>query len=472
VRRLVTMVLAALVVAALSAPTALAAGGGNPSLDDKSGGSATPAPTADYRPTLKAAIADIQNFWSDEFPTLYGHRYARIPDSRIFAARPGIKLPRCQGQVLTYNDAKDNAFYCFKSNYVAYDDVGLFPRLNRDFGPFAVALVLAHEWGHAIQDRAGEADEPTLLKEQQADCFAGSWTKRVSDGDAPKVHLKGGNLDSALTAMLKFRDPVGSSAEEEGAHGSGFDRVNVFQEGFDGGAQACVNFFTDPPPVVEIPFTSKEDANAGGNLEADKVIPASVDLLNDFYTQVEPAYQPKDVKDIYSFDSSKPKDLPTCGGQKEDADTVRNRVFYCIDDGNFGFDEKYLQHVYDDIGDFGVTTLLANPFATYVETLQQFPGVNDNSDNAVLGADCYTGGFAAAMFNGVLLVDPSTNQPEYTLSPGDLDETIQAFIDYSQNRGVSKDLDVTFARLRAFRDGFLNGYGTCSSYRDSTQSLG
>ena len=47
-----------------------------------------------------------------------------------------------------------------------------------------------------------------------------------------------------------------------------------------------------------------------GTCRRDKVIPASVELLNDYYTQVEPAYTPKTIKDIYSFDSSNAKDPP------------------------------------------------------------------------------------------------------------------------------------------------------------------
>lgn len=475
-RRLAIVLLAVLGATLLTVPTALAqqdnGGTGDPTLDERSGGGdRTPKRTADYRETLSDAIADIQVYWADEFPNLYGRRYQPIPESRIIAAQPGVRLPKCQGITLTYDDAQDNAFYCYRSNFIAYDDVGLFPRLNRDFGRMAVALVLAHEWGHAIEDRAGNAGQPTILKELQADCFAGAWLARVANGDAEKIKLEGGNLDAALAAMLNFRDPVGTAADEEGAHGSGFDRANAFQVGFDGGAEACEPFYDEPPQIVEIPFTTEQDAASGGNLPAEDVIPASVDLLNDFYIQVEPAYAPKSLDDIYSFDASDRSTLPVCGGTKQDAKTVDNRLFYCIDDGNFGFDEPYVQHVYDDIGDFGVTTLLANPFATYVQTLQDFPGVNDNTDNAVLGADCYTGGFAAAMFNGVLLVDPTTSEPAYTLSPGDLDETVQAFIDYSAARGLSKDLDVTFTRLRAFRDGFFNGYQTCSNYANPNLGL-
>ena len=469
-RRLAILLIVVLTATALAMPSAVAGqgkgSGGEPTLDERSGGGATPKKTADYRETLKDAIADIQAYWTDEFPKLYGRRYQPVPEERIIAARPGVKLPKCQGSTLTYDDARDNAFYCYRSNFIAYDDVGLFPRMNRDFGRMSVALVLAHEWGHAIQDRAGDAGRETILKELQADCFAGAWLARVAHGDAEKIKLEGGNLDSALAAMLSFRDPVGSAAQDEGAHGSGFDRVGSFQDGFDGGAKVCAPYYRRPPIVFEVPFTDAQDAASGGNAPADEVIPTSVDLLNDFYSQVEPAYLPKTTDDIYSYDSSDKKHLPTCGRTTLDAKFVENRVFFCSADGDFGFDEPYLQHVYDDIGDFGVATLLADAFATYVQTLQQFPGVADNKPNAVFGADCYTGGFTAALYRGVLLIDPNTGQSEVTLSPGDLDETIAAYADYSRARGQG-NIDLTFARLRAFRDGFFNGYGTCSQFAAS-----
>jgi len=475
VRRLVTLCVVALGAISLVAPAAIAQNdsGDEPTLEEGLG-DGKPKRTEDYRETLKDAIADIQAYWTDEFPNLYGDEYTPIRRARIIAAKPGIKLPKCQGQTVTYADAQGNAFYCYKSNFIAYDDVELFPSLHRDFGGLAVPLVMAHEWGHAIQDRAENENEATILKELQADCFAGSWLARVADGEAQRIELQGGELDTALAALLSFRDPVGTSAEEEGAHGSGFDRTAAFQEGFDGGAEACVGYYDTPPTIVEIPFTTEQDAASGGNLPADEVIPATVDLLNDFYTQVEPAYVPKTTDDVFSFDSTTgdESDLPECGGTRQDEETVRNRLFYCIDDSTFAFDEVYLQHVYDDIGDFGVVTLFSNPFATYVQTIQAFPGVEDNADNAVLGADCYTGGFAAAMFNEVLLLDPETQEATYTLSPGDLDETIQALIDYTSARGVSGDLDVTFLRVRAFRDGFFNGYETCSSYQTAAESLG
>ncbi|HEY8216794.1 MAG TPA: neutral zinc metallopeptidase [Acidimicrobiia bacterium] len=481
-RRLAIVIAAALGVAVLPAPAALAGpsggNGGEPTLDETSG--RAPKPSGDYRDTIADAVADIQTYWADEFPILYHRKYTPIPKDRIIAARPGVKLPPCGGRHGTYSDVEGNASYvgCPGKPFVVYDDFQLFPALDRDFGGLAVPLVLAHEWGHAVQDQARTIDNRIILVELQADCFAGSWLARVANGDAPRVSIKSGDLDSALAAFLSFRDQIGTTEDNTpNAHGSGFDRTSAFQQGFDEGADACAPYFDSPPVIVEIPFTDEQEAASGGNVPADEVIPDAVDMLNDYYSQVEPAYVPKSVDDIYSFDPDKKRDLPSCGGTVAEAKDVDNRVFYCAEDGNFGFDGPYLQHVYDDIGDFGVAALVANPFATYVQIIQQFPGVDTAEDNAVLGADCYTGGFAAALFRGVLLVDPATNDPKFTLSPGDLDEAISAYVDYTHAataRGADpRDLlDVTFVRLRAFRDGFLNGYQTCSSYGTLAQPSG
>jgi predicted metalloprotease len=436
-------------------------GGGGTSLNPQSGKSKAPR-SQDYHDTLNRALKDIQAYWKDEFPTLYGAPYQ--PVNKIIAAGPGTGIPKCSSHDSgKYDEVKGNAFYCFGANFVAYDDSQLFPQLFRDYGAFSVALVLAHEWGHAIQDRASNQQHQTILQELQADCFAGSWVKRVADGKSA-VKLSKGNLDAALSAYLQFRDTPGGSPDANSAHGSAFDRVSAFQQGFEGGADVCKPYFDSPPVIVEATFTSAQEAASGGNLPADQVIPASVELLNAFYSAVEPAYKPLAVSDISSYNSTKPKTLPKCGGSKPPVKELKNRIFYCLPDNYFAFDEPYLQHVYNDIGDFGVATLVANTWATYVQSLQKFPGVDTNADNAVLGADCYTGGFAAAMFNKALLVDPATGQPKYTLSPGDLDKTLQAFIDYAAARGVGKNLDVTFIRLKAFRDGFFNGYQSCASY--------
>ena len=438
-RTLVVAVVAALVLPALAlVPTPARA-------------TARRAPTS-YERTVAVAIADIQDYWADTFPDVYGARYQPIPKNRIFAGRPGVKLPACGGERLSYRDVADNAFYCLGDNFVAYDDKGLFPDLYTDIGPFTVALVLAHEFGHAVQDRAGVFATRIVEQELQADCFAGGWTEDVATNGGP-VPYSAGDLETSLAALLQFRDAPGSSPDDSSAHGSAFDRVSAFQDGFEFGPDRCAAYERDPPLVVQLPFTNRTDAQSGGNVAAAKVIPLTVDLLNDFYTQVESEYAPLSTRDITSFDSGQRSSIPKCGSTRLEVEAVKNRVFYCLDDGYIAFDEPFLQDIYDQIGDFGVATLLANPWATYVQTIQGIPGVGDNELAAVLQADCYTGGWAAAFWNGYLSGG--------TLSPGDLDETVMALLVYSRARGVSADIPISFVRVRFFRQGFFGGYQSC-----------
>ena len=49
--------------------------------------------------------------------------------------------------------------------------------LAAEFGASILGVVFAHEYGHVIQARAGVLGRelPTIVSEQQADCFAGAW---------------------------------------------------------------------------------------------------------------------------------------------------------------------------------------------------------------------------------------------------------------------------------------------------------
>ena len=78
------------------------------------------------------------------------------------------------------------AFYCAQGDFMAYDDgaQGVLAQLADTYGPSVVAVVLAHEFGHAIQARTGDLDRnvPTVYTEQQADCFSGAWSTHVWRG--------------------------------------------------------------------------------------------------------------------------------------------------------------------------------------------------------------------------------------------------------------------------------------------------
>ena len=69
-----------------------------------------------------------------------------------------------------------------------------------------------------------------------------------------------------------MRDPIGISQEEAGSHGSGFDRVGVFQVGFDEGPARCAELVDNPLPLMPNVFVrmgSDLDGNADFGYEND-----------------------------------------------------------------------------------------------------------------------------------------------------------------------------------------------------------
>src|SRR5262245_24538137 len=190
-----------------------------------------------YGEILGLTIDDIQSFWGEELPAVYGLDYTAIAPDHFFPYDASTPPPGCPDE-LPYEDMAGNAFYCSIGDFVAWDQGTLFPDLYAEFGPYAIAMVLAHEWGHAIQDQTG-TEGPTIMLEQQADCFAGAWTAYIDAGDSELLTLDPGDLELALGGMLKFRDEPGTAVDDPSAHGSGFDRIAAFQEGFTQGPGRC-----------------------------------------------------------------------------------------------------------------------------------------------------------------------------------------------------------------------------------------
>jgi hypothetical protein len=95
------------------------------------------------------------------------------------------------------------------------------------------------------------------------------------------------------------------------------------------------------------------------------VIPVSVDLLNEYFTQVEPKYKPLSIKNLVALDpAGKTSQLPTCGGTRHPRSDYRNQVFFCAPDGYIGYDKSYLDHINKKIGALGVATALGQAWAT------------------------------------------------------------------------------------------------------------
>lgn len=403
-----------------------------------------------YAATVRLTVADLQDYWDATMPEVYGVVYTRIPSAKIIAYTSKSKVPRCGPEKVTYRDVAGNAFYCNAGKFVAYDDENLFPQLEADYGDFTIALTLAHEWGHAIQDQAGLTG-PTIALEQQADCFAGAWVRHVADGETTRLSLRQGNLDSGLAGFLTFRDPPGSDPTAKGAHGSAFDRVGAFQEGYDAGPRRCADFETDPPPLTDIPFAGPADARRGGDLPYREVIPATAEDLDAYWSGLLSDYE--SVRHIKPYDPDRA--LPVCDGQKLKRAEAVNGIAYCGATGTIAYDHRLLPAVYERSGDFGVAVVIA---AEWAVAMQRLEGVSGDPKAMELQQSCFTGSWAGDVVRGGH--DPDGTL--LTLSAGDLDEAIQSFLIFRDTDKISSGTGATaFENVDAFRTGFFDGESAC-----------
>jgi predicted metalloprotease len=400
-----------------------------------------------------AAIADIQAFWARTMPDVYGYEYRAIPDDRLFPYSSDDPPPSCGrgGSQTPYEEVAGNAFYCSEDDFVAWDAEQLLPSLEQRFGDFAVALVLAHEWGHAIQARIDSTISATIYLENQADCFAGAWAHHVETGDDTSLSFDAADLDTALGGYLEFRDPPGIDPSQQGAHGNAFDRVSAFQDGFEEGADQCATYENDPPPVTESPYTSYEDQATGGDVSLADAVDLVTKDLDEYWARELGARSP--VADVVTT----PRGDATCDGGT-DGGVLVDGVVYCTGDRTVVYEPEVLSRVYDSTGDFGAGMLLA---AEWSVGAQHQLGHPIQGTAGRLLADCLTGTWAGDVADGARARSGSAaGGSQLSLSPGDLDQGIATFVALG---GRDEERGSAFSRVAAFRKGFFKGVDACTS---------
>ncbi len=191
---------------------------------------ATPAASADY--IVSAAAASLTDLWRSQL-SAEGVRQIAPPRMIPFDSRTGQYPPLCN-RVLHIDVVANNAFYCPQANYIAWDRA-LMSQLYPAYGPYAVAAVIAHEWGHWVQATIGRSTHGHLT-ELQDDCFAGVWGNFAESGGAPTLHIQRADRADALVALAWYRSLPETPSDQSDERNA---RFVAFLAGANNGLTAC-----------------------------------------------------------------------------------------------------------------------------------------------------------------------------------------------------------------------------------------
>ncbi len=419
-------------------------------------------PPRAYDEFLLAVVTDLELWWTQTYPALYGESFTPL-EGDIYAAYPGRPddIPGCGAPRTTYDDVQQYvAFYCGVGDFMVYDDGddGLLAELAREYGAATIGTVIAHEFAHAIQLRNGGLDRalPTIVTEQQADCFAGAWTSRAARGEAATLQFSDGDVRAGLIAMTKVSDPVGIDQFVPGGHGSGFDRVGAFQVGFIEGPERCATLLDDPLPLVPNEFTMG-DRGTGGNAAFGY---GENDLIG-FLPEDLNRYWDEEL-DIAGLDRLtlvvvKSADEVSCDDLRGD---LARGTALCASTDEVYFNEPVALDLYRTLGDFAVGYILGNAWS---EAVQSALGSDLTGEPRALLNDCLTGGWVKT----VTPVDFALPQPRLAtrdgvqISAGDLDEAIQTVLQIGDTGVDDNVIGNAFEKIDALRTGVIGGTDVC-----------
>ena len=206
----------------------------------------TKAPDQDAH-FARAIMGNLEDAWKTILPQQARVQF-RAPILVLFSGQTS--------STCGYASAATGPFYC-PGDQKLYLDFAFFNELKREFkapGDFAQGYVIAHEYGHHIQNlvgtmdkvqRAGNNNRLSVALELQADCYAGIWANfaqkqgRVETGDA----------EEAIRAAAAVGDDMiqkrtqGYVVPDSFTHGTSQQRMQWFTKGMQSGdMKQCQTF--------------------------------------------------------------------------------------------------------------------------------------------------------------------------------------------------------------------------------------
>lgn len=401
------------------------------------------------------SVNDIEDYWQSVYSQSLKGKF--VPVSKMVSYDSNDP----SSPIVCHNDTYKlvNAFYTSRCNLIAWDRGVFMPIAQKYFGDMSVTGVLAHEFGHALQQMAKLVTrrDPTIVHEQQADCFAGVYLFWVADGKSPRFTLSTADgLDHVLAGIITTRDPVmDSDTENDDAHGSALDRISAFQTGFLNGASACAAI--DRKEIEQrrgdVPTALRVDSSTGtpetGEVPINQdTLSTLMELLGKIFAPANPpalSYRPADCPDAKTTPPAS-----YCPG----TNTVVVNLPGLAAMGAVADEKEQTLPQGDD-------SALSVVMSRYALAVQHERGLPMQSPWTALRTACLTGVVHRKMAEPIEL--PSHNQLQ--LTAGDLDEAVAGLL---TNHLVASDADGTsvpagFTRIAAFRGGVTGNPDACYS---------
>ena len=238
------------VAAVIFLPQLFGGGGTEVPLADQSG------PTAcqtELEQVVCGAVDDVSIYWEQQFPRSFQ------------GAFPGTDTVFFSGSTSTgcgVGSAQTGPFYC-PVDQLVYFDLDFLAQLQDEFGAtgdLAAQYIVAHEYGHHVQNVTGisdrvrslqqrfpeSANELSVALELQADCFAGAWAASVAERG---LFDRAGEIEEALRAAEavgddRIMESAGREVDPESfTHGTAEQRRSWFETGASAGdPESCTTF--------------------------------------------------------------------------------------------------------------------------------------------------------------------------------------------------------------------------------------